>query len=257
MNCNEAEELLGAYALDALPEDEAAAMRQHIANCDEHAAKAAELRAVALQLPALAEPAAAPPLLRARVLDAVAREAAEGSRAPRRISDPAPAGGVRWGRSRVRTFSPAWGALAAAVVIVLGGLLAWNVVLQNRDGDSVSRLASRATSVATLKPASGAAGGTVVYFAAEKKALIITDGLAQLDAGKQTYQMWAIRGDRMESVGLMQADGHGHAAAVVSFDAARSGAIAVTIEPAGGSVQPTTAPILTSACVNASTACAG
>ena len=40
MNCSEAEELLGAYALDALPPDEAVAMRAHIAGCDEHAAKA-------------------------------------------------------------------------------------------------------------------------------------------------------------------------------------------------------------------------
>ena len=256
MNCAEADELLGAHALDALPESEAAAMREHIAGCDEHAAKAAELRAVALQLPALADPVDAPPLLRARVLDAVARDAAR-SDAPRRISDAIPRDRAQQRPLRAPSFSPAWGALAAALVIALGGLLAWNLVLQNRDGDGVTRLASRATSVTTLKPATGAAGGTVVYFGADKQALVIADGLVQLDAGKQTYQMWAVRGDHTESIGLMQPDGRGHAAMVVSFDAARTGAIAVTIEPAGGSPQPTTAPILTATCVDAAPTCAG
>ncbi|NDP42625.1 MAG: zf-HC2 domain-containing protein, partial [Aromatoleum sp.] len=37
MNCNEAGELIGAYALDALPADEADATRAHIAGCPTHA----------------------------------------------------------------------------------------------------------------------------------------------------------------------------------------------------------------------------
>ena len=41
MNCSEAEELLGAYALDAVSEDEAAAMRAHLATCEEHARRPA------------------------------------------------------------------------------------------------------------------------------------------------------------------------------------------------------------------------
>jgi anti-sigma-K factor RskA len=257
VNCDEAETLLGAYALDALPDGEAAAMRAHIEGCAEHAAKAAELRAVAVELPALADPVAAPPLLRARVLDAIAREAASPPAAVRSIAAAAPRNRVLWRPANTRVFSPVWGSLAAALVIAIGGLLAWNLVLQNRNGASVDRLASRATSVATLKPSSGGAGGTVVYFASDKKALVITDGLTPLDASAKTYQMWALHGDQAESIGLMQADTRGHAATVVSFDAARTGAIAITIEPAGGSPQPTSSPILTATCVGASANCAG
>ena len=50
MNCEQAEELLGAYAVDALPDDEAARFREHIATCVDHAARAGEMRAAASQL---------------------------------------------------------------------------------------------------------------------------------------------------------------------------------------------------------------
>ena len=73
MNCEEAEDLIGAYALDALPDDEASPMRAHLVSCADHAARVAELRTVALELPALADPIPAPTGLRARVLDAIAQ----------------------------------------------------------------------------------------------------------------------------------------------------------------------------------------
>jgi anti-sigma-K factor RskA len=194
------------------------------------------------------------------VLDAIADAAhdAAAPEAPRVLRPASPPGDREQPRpATIRSWSPAWGAMAAAVLVALGGLLAWNIVLQNRDTSSVERLASRATSVATLKPAGGGAHGTVVYFGADRKALVITDGLGQLDADAQTYQMWAVHGDRMDSIGTMLPDAAGHAAIVVSFDAAGKGAIAVTVEPAGGSAQPTTAPILTATCIDPSTTCSG
>ena len=84
MNCDEAEDLLGAYALDALPADDAASMRAHLDGCAEHAAKAAELRAVALRMHELAEPIEAPVRLRGRVLDAMARRRATACSGARR-----------------------------------------------------------------------------------------------------------------------------------------------------------------------------
>ena len=72
MNCEQAEELLGAYAVDALDAEEAAAFRAHIASCSNHASAAAELRAVAARLPELAGERDAPVALRSRVLDAIA-----------------------------------------------------------------------------------------------------------------------------------------------------------------------------------------
>jgi anti-sigma-K factor RskA len=232
-------------------------MRAHIDGCDEHATKAAELRAVALQMHDLAEPVAAPAALRGRVLDAVAREAAAPATEPRQIRDGASRGGsarVLW--ARPRSWASPWGALAAALVLALGGLLTWNVTLMNRDDANVDRLATRATSVSTLRGSVGGAAGTVVYFGDDKKALVIVDGLPQLDASKNVYQMWAVGEANPTSLGLMQADASGHTKTVVPIDAARTGTIAITVEPAGGSAQPTTKPILSANCVVQSPGCA-
>ena len=257
MNCDEAEELLGAYALDALPAGEAASMRAHLEGCAQHAAQAGELRAIALHMHELAEPMDAPVRLRGRVLDAIAREANTGAAVPepRSIgSAPSTRDRVQWGPSNRRLFAPSgWMAIAAALVIAVGGLVGWNLVLQNRDNAGVERLATRATTVATLKQPSGSAAGTVVYFGDDKKALIITQGLDRLDATK-TYQMWAVGGAQPASLGVMSASANGSITTVVPFDAALTGTFAITVEPAGGSAQPTSKPILVASCIAASTA---
>ena len=256
MNCEEAEDLLGAYALDALPEGEASSMRAHLVSCADHAARVAELRAVALELPALADPIPAPIGLRARVLVAIEQESAPRQSAPRSIDAPMKRAEARvlWRPANIRSFSTAWGAIAAALVIALGGLLAWNLVLQNRSGASVERLASRATSVTALRQTSDGVEseivrGTVVYFGEDKKALLISEGLTPLD-GTKTYQMWAVGGGQPVSIGVMNAGPGGTLSTVLPFDAARTGTLAITIEPAGGSAQPTTAPILIASCIS-------
>jgi anti-sigma-K factor RskA len=57
--------------------------------------------------------------------------------------------------------------------------------------------------------------------------------------------MWAIDGDTPRSIGLLDVDDDGRARAVVPFDADRSDVFAITVEPAGGSEQPTSAPVMT------------
>ena len=258
MNCAEAEELLGAFALDALPADEAAAFRAHIATCADHAAKAREARATAAALPALVDVTPPPPSLRARVLDAVAREPQAIARTidaedQRRSWGPAPRARspqrrVMWGPAgNAGNARYAFGAMAAALVIGIGGLLAWNVVLMNRldERDSPQRFAQVATSSAVLQTAVGAPGqGTLVYFKGDAKALLLVSGMVPAEEGS-TYQMWAISGDTATSVGLMSVDESGRSSAVVPFDLEETDTFGITVEPAGGSDQPTTAPVFT------------
>src|SRR5439155_9556828 len=47
VNCEEVDELLGAFALHALPPDEAEMVQSHLAGCPEQAEQARQLRAVA------------------------------------------------------------------------------------------------------------------------------------------------------------------------------------------------------------------
>src|SRR5205809_7797084 len=84
MNCDEVEDLLGAYALEALPGDLWADVSAHLATCSKHA-EAAELRAVAGAL-AFAAPEAQPSAaLKTRLLEALREESEPADAAPRRI----------------------------------------------------------------------------------------------------------------------------------------------------------------------------
>lgn len=70
-------------------------------------------------------------------------------------------------------------------------------------------------------------------------ATFVTDNLRQLNAD-QVYQLWIIRGDEALSAGIFEVDENGRA--IVEVDgtlAASFDAVGVSIEPAGGSEQPT------------------
>jgi anti-sigma-K factor RskA len=265
MNCDEAEELLGAYALDALPADEAAEFRAHLVGCERHAARAEELLGVATRMAALANAAQPPERLRARVVDAIARagaatavldpgrDGAPAGRAPLDFPGTARAGTTavateRRGATKVLRF-PAWavGAASAVVFVAIAGLIAWNVALMSQvDDDDPAMFASRITSVTALQPADGApagASGYILYADGEAQAVIVGEGMPDLGES-QTYQLWAVTSDGdASSLGLMEADDDGRSRALVPFDADESDIIAVTIEPPGGSDQPSTAPV--------------
>jgi anti-sigma-K factor RskA len=253
MTCAEAEELVGAYALDALPSDEAAQFRAHAVTCREHATKAAELRAVASALPASVDAMPPPASLRSRLLDAVAREPQlTTTSAPRRI-ETAPSGTARttaatpvgaasgpWRNARPLQ---AWAALAAAII---AGLLAWNIGLQsgNDDGDRFS--AANATSITALEAHNAGGTGTALYFADEDTIVLVADGIGQLDSSR-TYQLWSTDSAEPVSLGTMLPDDEGRMRSIVPLGAVGGsvGTIAITVEPAGGSEQPTTDPVFT------------
>jgi anti-sigma-K factor RskA len=242
VNCEQADELIGAYALDALPDDEAAQVRAHIETCARHATEVSELRAVAARLPALAGDVQPPVALRTRVLDAVRAT-------PQMPERAAPRSLVRGSRARgtsanERDRRVQWGALAAVLVAAIGGLLAWNVVLMQRlDDDGATQFASAITATAALESADGVRAGTVVYFGDEREAVVIADGIEALDASRETYQLWSLIDSEATSVGLMTVDDDGRASMAFAYDADVADAFAITIEPAGGSTQPTGDPV--------------
>src|SRR2546425_3101381 len=84
MNCDEVEDILGAYALDALPGGLSADVTAHLATCSKHP-EAAELRAVASAL-AFAAPEAQPSTaLKTRLMAAVREDSSASAPALNRI----------------------------------------------------------------------------------------------------------------------------------------------------------------------------
>lgn len=245
MNCDEAEELIAAYALDALPEDEAGRLRAHAETCGRHARALVELRAASASLGFAAEPAAPPPLLRDRIVAAAARAPQERAstrvtaRAPRSLptSREAVPGTVRRGMARL-----SWAPLAAAAAIIVA-LAVWNVTLLRSDRDGGALAVNGPVRLAPIDAAEGGSG-FVAYFPESGQALFVAAGLRPLNAQEAAYQLWAIVDGEATSLGLLHATSDGSVAAAVRLDDPSGSTLAVTIEPAGGSEQPTSAPIL-------------
>lgn len=257
MTCEEAGELLGAYALDALPPADARALEAHLASCTRHAADLRDLRdlrMVARAMPALADASPPPPALRARILSAVAADAPGGTAGlalPRAAGEPVRIRPGSATQRRISLASRGWLALAAAVAAAFIGLAAWNIALQRGGQSDPAALAARATSVRTLFSREDMPIGVVLYFADEKKAVLISGNMTPLDAA-YTYQMWSIAGQKVESLGLLPVGNDPRGLTVtVPFDGEQMRTLAITVEPAGGSAAPTTAPIMTADCLSA------
>ena len=227
MNCEEFEELSGAYAIGALTQGERIAADAHLSGCDKHPDVAA-LTAAANSL-ALAAPQMEPPEhLKSRLMDAIRAEAtgserqAEQAKAPRR-------GFGEVIRSWFGNTRLGYG-MAAALSIVVAALLVWNVSLQGSGGSN--------TQVIEL---TGQASGQVLYFEEKQVAVMDLQGLDDLPADK-VYEVWALSDGQATALGVIVPT-NGTARASMQFDATGYDTIAVTIESAPGAEQPTTAPI--------------
>ncbi len=238
--------LTGAYAVDALDDIERAQFERHLADCSSCSAEVLELRETAAVLTedSMAQPPAA---LRDRVLAEIATvrplpprvaetsvntETAASSRAvehraPRR---------TRWTSLAV--------AAAAVVTLGVGGTVVWNQV----NDESTQRTISATDQVlqapdaesATVKVGDGAEA-TLVRSEELGKAVLITDNMPATPDGK-AYQMWLLTdGGTLASAGMMEASAD--QTVLLSGDAAHATAAAISVEPVGGSTQPTTEPV--------------
>lgn len=270
MDCSEVEELAGAIALRALPLDEARAVEAHLATCEHDHSDLLALGQVASLLPFAVEEVEPPARLKANLLVAALAEtpggesgpAATGAatgREPPRLSVVSPATESREPLPLPRR-SPAvpprrfwqqpgiWAAAAAAALLIAIGLGAWNVSLQQRlnDHDSANARQARAlaalVSAAHVVPLSGSGGMQATFAAApDGSGSLVLTSAHPAPAGK-VYQAWFIRpGQNPVSAGVFNDTG----VAVVPLAGSAAGVqtVAVTIEPPGGSPQPTSQPI--------------
>ncbi len=255
--------LSGAYAVDALDDAERTSFEQHLAVCADCRAEVSELSATAHSLGSLTE-VAPPPSLRASVLTGIARvrplpplaqdaaEPAPAAAVPSAPAAPAAPGGVEpdaggtvvpIGRHR-RPRRTAWLAAAAAAAVIAVGGIVWSP--WSDDAPSQSPLAAVTTAADAQRVSSTRAGVTteVVYSKQLGKAAISVTGLAPAPAGK-TYQLWYIgAGGTITSAGLFEVDADGSGQSLLSGQATPTDKVAVSVEPAGGSAQPTTDPLV-------------
>ena len=217
MNCDEVRDLIAAYSLGTATPDERREVEDHLESCDLHQ-EIAEIQALALAL-ALAAPEMEPPeTLRGRIMQA-AEDGAIAAR-PRRM----PQGMLR---RLVSGYS-----IAAVLAVAVIGLVAWNIVLQVNDEGSVENF------VHSYKEGDGD-WLRVETVLGQPHAAISLGGLDHLEPGRD-YQLWAIRGEQVISLGVFNTNPEGRWAGDFEFAFFPGDRVSITIEQAGGSDKPTT-----------------
>jgi anti-sigma-K factor RskA len=235
--------LSGAYALDALEDgSERDRFVRHLSRCPACASEVRGFREVATAL-AFAATADAPAGLRVRVLTAVART----RQVPPEVGTHArPRGARRFTTPWVPWLSGAV-ALASIAVAIFFGLAQGHTqaeLNQVRAQNQALSLLLSAPGVRVLSQATTKGGVATVVLAAERQELaVVTSGLPALPAG-QVYQLWLIGKTKTTSAGLLPPARSGQTPPVLATGVKQGDALGLTVEPAPGSAQPTTTPIL-------------
>lgn len=232
--------LSGAYVLHALPEDERRVFEAHLRTCESCRQEVDELQATAALLAVPVEEPA-PERLRRRVLGTI-----EDTR-----QDPAPAGHHTEGRWTWQEIRNIVGVAAAAMLLIVAGFAAVIAELNSRIDDLQARTAQvqRVLAAGELRTVTLTGGleaeVELIASARADQAIVVAHGLPMIDDSR-TYELWFINANGARPAGLFRPDQHGRTLQVVpNGDLSGVELIAVTIEPANGSSQPTSDPVLT------------
>jgi anti-sigma-K factor RskA len=214
---------IAAYLLGALEPGEAAELERHIAGCPECEQALQRLRPAVRVLPETVEPVEPPAALRGRLMEQVRSEAAGPQAAP--AARPAPASRWRFG------LRPAAGLAALALVVAAIG------------GYAISDSGSGGGPKTTTVVSGHSPGVTAEMVRAGETGTLRLANLHQLPAGK-VLQAWVQRGKQVVSAkALFVPNSDGTATATIDGMHGVN-TVMVTAEPRGGSVQPTSKPIV-------------
>lgn len=212
---------IAAYLLGALEPGEAAELERHVAGCPECEQELQRLRPAVRVLPETVERLEAPPALRGRLMEQVRSEAAGPQAAP----------AARQASRRRFGLRPAAGLAAVALIVAAIGGYAIS--------DSGSGGGPKTTTVIT----GHSPGVTAEMVRQGETGTLRLANLHQLPSGK-VLQAWVQRGAQVVSAkALFVPNSDGTATATIDgMDGVST--VMVTAEPRGGSVQPTSKPIV-------------
>lgn len=271
MTHGELQELLGVYALDAVEPDEALAVERHLVDCPQCRAEVESHRSVATLLGNAGAPA--PVDLWGRIADsldddeatpfAAAGSDADGGAAPAPAAGgdeseddgvvAFPAGGRHGaGRARWPRGAIVLTAIAAALVLLAGAAGVLTIRHQQERVDDLAAQVRNSRDDRSAAEALADPSSTVVRLSSPDAGLVVRAVVTESGVGyllgdplpgaapRTTYQLWGLAGTRAVSLGLL-----GPEPGVVVFHVEDPvTGLAVTSEPAGGSDQPTTDPLV-------------
>ncbi|HMA35600.1 MAG TPA: anti-sigma factor [Chloroflexia bacterium] len=260
VNCQDVEPLIPATAAGALDEDEAQAIRAHLAICPPCVKHYHDFQQTVEQL-AYAVPQVPPPAaLRVKILQVVTTTAQP---APAQVPSLMPLNGARpAGRARpdrpqrplatlYQQFAPA--TLAACLLLLIGagiwiGVLSERMTMMERgvaQQQAVRDLLHQpGAEMAALKPTASTipAGGQVIMAPGHRQVAVMAVHLPP-PANGRTYQLWMLQHGNQQPVpaGLLYVDGDGTVMTMVDTpsDPGAMAGVRITDEPSAGSRTPT------------------
>ncbi len=238
--------LTGGYALDALPDAERAEFEKHLDRCPACADEVRGLRETAAKL-AMATAVAPPTAMRSRVLAAVPRTRQLPPDSRNALTRAGSRTGLgRWSRARVGL---------TAGVLTLAAAIAFLLFLQVSTSSRLKQAQSANRQIAAVLTAPDAriesmpvsAGGTItaVLSSRQAEAVVTTANMPSLP-GTRVYQLWVMTSSgSARSVALLTVTGPGSTTPVLAAGIQPGDKLGITVEPAGGTKQPTTTPVVT------------
>jgi anti-sigma-K factor RskA len=233
--------LSGAYAIDALDDDERSQFEKHLEVCPECRAEVQSFTETSALI-AETQAETPPPSLRDSVLSGIGSvrplpPEPDATAAPAETANAAAT--VHTLHRRTLPFLVA--ASVALILLAVGGGLVYHA---QHNGSSTTNLADQIMqapdAVRVTEPVPGGGQLTIVRSASLKRAVMVGSEVPAPKPGT-TYQMWLQQpGLGMVSAGLMPDADH---PTVLTGDAATAEAAAVSVEPEAGSPEPTSDPI--------------
>lgn len=228
---------LGAYLLEALPDDDRRGFERHLDACELCREEHANLRVAADALARSVEQIAPPIELKGRIMAVVSAEAQlllaaagpradlpEASRPPRRF--------------RVPSLRPALALAAVAGLLLIGGVV--GVALDEGD-----RARSEDRTVIAKVDENFAAGATAKLVLHERDSKLTVSNMP-VPKRDRVYQVWLKRAGKgpepTSALFVPRADGSGSVAVPGSLEGVAL--VLVTSEPKSGSRRPTTSPVI-------------
>jgi anti-sigma-K factor RskA len=249
------EELFPLYALGGLSGDERRQVETYVAAHPEARARLDELIETASAVPFSAPPVDPPPMVKRAVMARVRADAVV-RRVPPHDAQPS-----WWMRGLRALRSPALAGASLAIAVLA---IAWAITLNAEVGrlreatvalqrelaaqrDVIGQISAPGVQVMAIAgtPVQPDARGQLIANPDSRSAVLILSGLAALEPGR-VYQFWLIRSETPVSAGTFEVDEQGRAVLTVEADTliGTFDAMGVSIEPEGGSPQPTGAIVM-------------
>ncbi|GIH95528.1 anti-sigma factor domain-containing protein [Planobispora siamensis] len=248
--------LAGAYALDAVDDADRLRFEEHLERCAECAQEVRGFTETAARLGhALA--LTPPPRMRERVLAQIGHV----RQLPPVVALPVPEFPEASRASRARRARPSWRSgsvwwpkltagltavsMAAAVVLGVVAIRAQDLLDTTRqDNRQIAAVLAAPDARAVTDRTEAGGRARAVVSRSQDRLVFVSSGLSPLPESS-TYQLWRIGPSGITSAGLLRPDASGgDPPPVVVEGIGETATMGVTVEPAGGSRQPTSTPLI-------------